>query len=90
MKQIIAYIRPNRLTAVSLALRKLAEAPGMSFSPVRGFGSDRVQNAHPTLVRDFVDYAPYVRVEVFCPPSGRLRFDTPSKAPRGPARTATA
>lgn len=66
MKQIVAYVKPNKLTAVSLALRKLTELPGMSYCEVRGFGRDRVQNAHPTLVQDLVDYAPYVRVEVFC------------------------
>jgi nitrogen regulatory protein PII len=67
MKQVVAYIRPNKLAAVTLALQKIQDLPGMSFSEVRGFGRDRMPQNDPHLVRDLVDYTPYVRVEVFCP-----------------------
>lgn len=67
MKQIVAYIRPNKLAAVTLALQNIEGLPGMSFGEVRGFGRDRLPQSDPHLVRDLVDYAPYVRVEVFFP-----------------------
>lgn len=66
MKHIIAYIRPNKLPAVTLALHRLPGLPGMSFSEVRGFSSDRVQKSGPPIVQDLIDYTPYVRIEVFC------------------------
>jgi nitrogen regulatory protein P-II 2 len=66
MKQIVAYIKPNKLAAVTLALQKIEDLPGMSFSEVRGFGRDRMPQSDPHIVRDLVDYTPYVRVEVFC------------------------
>lgn len=66
MKHIIAYIRPNKLPAVTLALHRLPGLPGMSFSEVRGFGSDRTPKSGLPIVQDLIDYTPYVRVEVFC------------------------
>ena len=66
MKHIIAYIRPNKLPAVTLALHRLPGLPGMSFSEVRGFSSDRTPKSDPPIVQDLIDYTPYVRVEVFC------------------------
>lgn len=66
MKHIIAYIRPNKLSAVTLALHGQAGLPGMSFSEVRGFSSDRIPKSGPPIVQDLIDYPPYVRVEVFC------------------------
>ena len=66
MKQIVAYIRPNKLPVVTLALQTMEGLPGMSFSEVRGFGRHRIPQSDPYIVRDLVDYTPYVRVEVFC------------------------
>ena len=68
MKQIIAYIRPNKLAAVTLALQSIEGLPGMSFSDAFGFRRDRILQSDPHLARDLVDYTPYVRVEVFCDP----------------------
>ncbi len=65
MKQIVAYVKPNKLPAVTLALHKLEGLPGMSFSEVRGFGSDRIPKTEP-IVQDLVDYAPYTRIEILC------------------------
>lgn len=65
MKQIVAYVKPNKLPAVTLALHKLEGLPGMSFSEVRGFGSDRIPKAEP-IIQDLVDYAPYTRIEILC------------------------
>lgn len=66
MKHIIAYIRPNKLPAVTLALHRLPSLAGVSFSEVRGFSSDRVPKMGRPIVQDLIDYTPYVRVEVFC------------------------
>lgn len=66
MKHIIAYIRPNKLPAVTLALHRLPGLPGMSFCEVRGFSSDRAPKSGPPIVQDLIDYTPYVRIEVFC------------------------
>ena len=67
MKQIVAYIKPNKLPAVTLALHKLPDLPGMSFCEVRGFGRDRTQKIAPPIIQDLIDYSPYMRIEVFCP-----------------------
>jgi nitrogen regulatory protein P-II 1 len=66
MKQIVAYVKPNRLPAVTLALHKLEDLPGMSFSEVRGFGRDRIPKTDPPIIQDLVDYAPYTRIEILC------------------------
>lgn len=65
MKQIVAYIKPNKLSAVTLALHKLEDLSGMSFSEVRGFGRDRIPKTEP-IIQDLVDYAPCTRIEVLC------------------------
>jgi len=66
MKHIIAYIRPHKLPTVTLALHRLPNLSGMSFSEVRGFSSDRLPKSEPTIVQELIDYTSYVRVEVFC------------------------
>lgn len=65
MKQIIAYIRPNKLPLITLALHKIEGLSGMSFSEVRGFGSDRLPKTEP-IIQDLVDYAPSIRIEILC------------------------
>lgn len=68
MKQVVAYIKSNKLPAVTLALHKLDGLNGMSFSEVRGFGSDRLPKSEPsvrTLV-ELVDPTPYTRIEILC------------------------
>jgi nitrogen regulatory protein PII len=67
MKQIIAFIKPNKLPAVTLALQSIEGLPGMSFTEVRGFGRERFPKSDPGMVRELVDCTPHVRVEVFCP-----------------------
>lgn len=66
MKQIVAFIRPNRLAPVTLALHKLEELPNLSVSEVREFGRDRIPQSNPPIVQELVDYTPYLRIEIFC------------------------
>ncbi|MBI2925156.1 MAG: P-II family nitrogen regulator [Verrucomicrobia bacterium] len=66
MKQIIAYLQPSRYPAVSQALHMIEGLLSVSFSPVRGFDADRMSNTEPLTLKELMDYAPFVRVEVFC------------------------
>jgi nitrogen regulatory protein PII len=66
MKEIKAYIKPNRLSAVTLALHQVEELSGMSVTDVRGFGRSRAKGARHRVVDDLVDYAPQVKLEIIC------------------------
>jgi len=65
MKQIIAYIKPHRLSAVTLALQKIRDLRGMSVTEVKGFGR-RDEKDIPCSVDELMDFAPYVKIEIFC------------------------
>ncbi len=65
MKEINAYIKPHKLTDVSLALQNVEELCGMSIIEVKGFGRREKGSPHP-VVDDLMDFAPYVKVEIFC------------------------
>lgn len=65
MKQIIAYIKPHRLAEVTLALQRIQDLRGMSVTNVRGFGRRDEQDT-PRSLDDLMDFAPYVRIEIFC------------------------
>ncbi|MBI4324412.1 MAG: P-II family nitrogen regulator [Chloroflexi bacterium] len=66
MKQIVAYVEPNTLPSLTLALRKLENLPGLSVSEVREFGRDRIPQSNPPIVQELVDYTPHLRIEIFC------------------------
>ncbi|MFQ5780751.1 MAG: P-II family nitrogen regulator [Nitrospiria bacterium] len=66
MKEVKAYIKPHKLSKVTLALHKVEEVTGMTAVDVRGFGRSRAKNAPRRIVDDLVDYLPYVKVEVVC------------------------
>lgn len=67
MKQIIAYIEPNRLPAVTLALLKIKGVPAVSCAEVRAFARNRFGDLNPAMVCELIDYVPSLRLEVFCP-----------------------
>lgn len=67
MKQIIVYIKPDKLPSVSLALQEIQELPGVSFSEVRGFGSARTPEIDLAIGPGLADSPPTVRLEIFCP-----------------------
>ncbi len=64
MKWVVAYIKPHRLDSVVLALEEIPELSGMSVSDVRGFG--RRQEEVPLPQDQIRDFAPYVKLEIFC------------------------
>ncbi|MDQ5986343.1 MAG: Nitrogen regulatory protein P-II [Syntrophus sp. SKADARSKE-3] len=65
MKQIVAYIKPHILNDITLELRKIPELRGISVTEIKGFGrregGDRYYD-----VDDLMDFAPYLRIEIFC------------------------
>ncbi len=67
MKEIIAYIKPHRLTRVTMALLKKKGLGGMSVSKVRGFGRRREDDPVRTELDDLLDFAEYMKIEIFCP-----------------------
>ncbi len=64
MKHIIAYIKPHKLTEVTLALRSIENLSGMTVLDVKGFGRGRKKEA--TLEEQLLDFVPHVKIEVFC------------------------
>lgn len=65
MKQVIAYIKPHRLSDVTFALQKIQTLRGMSVTEVKGFGRREYQDIARS-VDNLMDFAPYVKIEIFC------------------------
>jgi nitrogen regulatory protein PII len=66
MKAIHAYIKRHKLSAVTLALRKLDALTGVTVIDTRGFGRGRARNEPHRIVEDLVDYVPGVKLEIVC------------------------
>jgi nitrogen regulatory protein PII len=66
MKEIKAYIKPHKLSEVTLALHQVKGLSGMSVTDVRGFGRTRTVDVHHRTIDDLEDYAPHVRIEIVC------------------------
>ncbi len=66
MKEVKAYIKPHKLSAVTLALHKVEGLTGMSVVDVRGFGRGKAKDAPHRIVDDLVDYVPHVKIEIVC------------------------
>ena len=66
MKEIKAYIKPHKLSDVTLALHQLKGLTGMSVMDVRGFGHTRGTEAHHRTIDDLEDYLPHVKIEIIC------------------------
>ena len=67
MKIITAFIKPHKLTEVTLALHQIDGLSGASVSDVRGFGRGRARDAAESIMYDALDYLPGVRIEIACP-----------------------
>ena len=57
MKEIKAYIKPHKLTDVTLALSKVKGFTGMTVIDVRGFGHS---------IDSVNDFIPHVKIEILC------------------------
>ncbi|NOZ75323.1 MAG: P-II family nitrogen regulator [FCB group bacterium] len=66
MQYIQAYIKPHKLTPLTLALHKVPDFPGMSVSEIKGFGREKSQDSPHSLKDDLVDFIPHVKLEIFC------------------------
>jgi len=66
MKEIKAYIKPHKLSAVTLALREIEGLSGMSVVDVRGFGRCKTGKEGRGVAEGLVDYVPHVKIEIVC------------------------
>jgi nitrogen regulatory protein PII len=66
MKTITAYIKPNKLSDVTLALHQIEGVSGASVSDVHGFGRGRAKDAPDSVALDVLDYLPAIRIEIAC------------------------
>ena len=66
MKEIKAYIKPHKLSDVTLALHHVEGLTGMSVSDVKGFGRGRAKDSPHSVREDLVDYIPHVKIEIVC------------------------
>ena len=66
MKEIKAYIKPHKLSEVTLALHQMEGLTGMSVTDVRGFGRTRTTDAHHRTIDDLEDYVPHAKIEIIC------------------------
>ena len=62
MKQVIAYIKPLKLSATTLALHKIEGLTGMTVIECKGYG----RGGATSLVEGLVDYVPHVKLEIAC------------------------
>lgn len=66
MKQIQAYIKSHKLANVAMALQRIEGVRGMTVLNVRGFGKRGEEDKVYPAVDDLVDFAKYVKIEIFC------------------------
>ncbi len=65
MKHIIAYIKPHKLSQVTLNLHKIEGLTGMTVLDVKGFGRGRMGTKLP-IEEQLYDFVPHVKIEIFC------------------------
>lgn len=66
MKEVRAYIKSHKLSAVTLALHQVDGLTGMSIIDAKGFGRRLAKDAGHHIVGDLVDYIPHVKIEIIC------------------------
>lgn len=67
MQQIIAFIKPHKLSEVTLALHRVPGLPGLSVSHVRGFGHGGMNPERAERAAEVDELHETARLEVFCP-----------------------
>jgi nitrogen regulatory protein PII len=72
MKEIRAYIQPNKLSYVTMALMEIPDFPGMTVMDCEGFGREHIQP-----IQDYRPFMPKKRLEIFAPDAlVEVIFDT--------------
>jgi len=66
MKEIKAYVRPHQLSKVVMALHEIKELAELAITKVQGFGRGRAEGASTRIVEDFIEYVPYIKIEICC------------------------
>lgn len=66
MKVIHAYVKPHKLTPVTMAVHKVDGVTGMSILEARGFGRSLGRSERHRVADGVADYAPCVKIEMFC------------------------
>ena len=66
MKEVKAYIKPRKLSTVTLALHRISGLSGMSVVDVRGYGRHRAEHYPEKGVKGLKDYVRHVKIEVVC------------------------
>ena len=66
MKMIVAYIKPNMLSKVAIALHDVEGLTGLSVIKIQGFGRSRAKGAENRIVENLVEYIPHLKIEIFC------------------------
>ena len=66
MKMIAAYIKPNMLSKVAVALHDVEGLTGLSVTKIQGFGRSRAKGAENRIVENLVEYVPHLKIEIFC------------------------
>jgi len=66
MKLVTAFIKPQKLSDVTLALHEIEGLTGASVSDVRGFGRGRAKDAPDRVREEAGDFVPHVRLEIVC------------------------
>ncbi len=66
MKEIKAFIKPHKLSDVTLALHRIEGLTGISVSETKGFGRGRAKDSPHSVQDDVVDYIPNVKIETVC------------------------
>ncbi len=64
MKEIIAVIRPNRLSKVRDAFRSLPGFPGMSISHIEGCSGHAGAEQKDSLKEELTDFTKKIRIEI--------------------------
>ena len=65
MKEVRAYIKPHKLTEVTLALHNVEGLTGMSVIDARGFGRGHSPGGYETA-EDALDHIRCTRLEIVC------------------------
>ena len=66
MKQITAYIKPHKLSDVTLALHQVEGLSGMSVTEGKGFGRGKAKESKHSIQDDLIDYITHARIEIVC------------------------
>lgn len=64
MKMIIAFLRPDRLDAVTRGLEHIPHFPGMTVTDSRGFGRGKVEDRAADHRAELMDFTGTVRIEI--------------------------